>query len=39
MRDTECFWRMGYITVILFAIIQNGAFHSENLNGDNYWKQ
>ena len=26
MRDTEYFWGMGYITVILFVIIQNGAF-------------
>ena len=32
----EYFWGMGYITVVLFAILQNGAFHSGNLNGDNY---
>ncbi len=29
MRDTEYFWGMGYITVILFAIIQNGAFQND----------
>ena len=26
MRDAEYFWGMGYITVVLFAILQNGAF-------------
>ena len=29
MRDTEYFWGMGYITVILFVIIQNGAFQND----------
>ena len=29
MRDIEYFWGMGYITVILFAIIQNGAFQND----------
>ena len=29
MRDTEYFWGIGYITVILFAIIQNGAFQHD----------
>ena len=29
MRDKEYFWGMGYITVILFAIIQNGAFQHD----------
>ena len=29
MRDTEYFWGMGYITVILFAIVQNGAFQND----------
>ena len=29
MRDTEYFWGMGYITVILFAIVQNGAFQDD----------
>ena len=32
MRDTEYFWGMGYITVILFAIIQNGAFQDDLIN-------
>ena len=32
MRDTEYFWGMGYITVILFAIIQNGAFQNDLIN-------
>lgn len=36
MKAMEYFWGMGYITVALFAILQNGAFHSGNLNGDNY---
>lgn len=36
MKAMEYFWGMGYITVVLFAILQNGAFHSGNLNGDNY---
>lgn len=36
MKAMEYFWEMGYITVVLFAILQNGAFHSGNLNGDNY---
>ena len=29
MRDAEYFWGMGYIMVILFAIIQNGAFQHD----------
>lgn len=29
MRDAEYFWGIGYITVILFAIIQNGAFQHD----------
>ena len=29
MRDTEYFWGMGYITVILFVIMQNGAFQND----------
>lgn len=29
MRDIEYFWGMGYITVILFAIVQNGAFQND----------
>ena len=29
MKDAEYFWGMGYITVILFAIIQNGAFQND----------
>ena len=29
MRDAEYFWGMGYITVVLFAIIQNGAFQND----------
>ena len=29
MRDTEYFWGMGYITVVLFAILQNGAFQHD----------
>ena len=29
MRDKEYFWGMGYITVILFASIQNGAFQHD----------
>lgn len=29
MRDKEYFWGMGYITVVLFAIIQNGAFQND----------
>ena len=29
MRDIEYFWGMGYITVILFEIIQNGAFQND----------
>ena len=29
MRDAEYFWGMGYITVILFAIVQNGAFQND----------
>ena len=29
MRNTEYFWGMGYITVILFGIIQNGAFQND----------
>ena len=32
MRDTEYFWGMGYITVILFAIIQSGAFQDDLIN-------
>lgn len=28
MKAMEYFWGMGYITVALFAILQNGAFHS-----------
>lgn len=36
MKAMEYFWGMRYITVALFAILQNGAFHSGNLNGDNY---
>ena len=27
--DIEYFWGMGYITVILFAIVQNGAFQND----------
>ena len=29
MRDAEYFWGIGYITVILFVIIQNGAFQHD----------
>ena len=29
MKSIEYFWGMGYITVILFAIIQNGAFQND----------
>ena len=29
MRDIEYFWGMGYVTVILFAIVQNGAFQND----------
>ena len=29
MRDTEYFLGMGYITVVLFAILQNGAFQHD----------
>ena len=29
MKAMEYFWGMGYITVILFAIIQNGAFQND----------
>ena len=29
MRDAEYFWGMGYIMVVLFAIIQNGAFQND----------
>jgi len=29
MRGAEYFWGMGYITVVLFAIIQNGAFQND----------
>ena len=29
IRAIEYFWGMGYITVILFAIIQNGAFQND----------
>ena len=29
MRNAEYFWGMGYITVVLFAIIQNGAFQHD----------
>ena len=29
MRDTEYFWGIGYITVVLFAIIQNDAFQND----------
>ena len=29
MRDIEYFWGMGYITVVLFAILQNGAFQHD----------
>ena len=29
MRDKEYFWGMGYITIVLFAIIQNGAFQND----------
>ena len=29
MKDTEYFWGMGYITIILFAIIQNDAFQND----------
>jgi len=29
MKNIEYFWGMGYITVILFAIIQNGAFQND----------
>lgn len=29
MRDIEFFWGMGYITVIMSAIVQNGAFQSD----------
>lgn len=32
MRDAEYFWGIGYITVILFAIIQNGAFQDDLIN-------
>lgn len=29
MKAMECFWGMGYITVVLFAILQNGAFQHD----------
>ena len=29
MKSVEYFWGMGYITVVLFAIIQNGAFQND----------
>ena len=29
MKSIEYFWGMGYITVVLFAIIQNGAFQND----------
>jgi len=29
MRDAEYFWGMGYITVILFEIVQNGTFQND----------
>lgn len=29
MKAIEYFWGMGYITVVLFAIIQNGAFQHD----------
>ena len=29
MRDAEYFWGMGYITVILFEIVQNGTFKND----------
>ena len=29
MKAMEYFWGMGYITVVLFAIIQNGAFQND----------
>ena len=35
MRDAEYFWGIGYITVILFAIIQNGAFQHDFI--DFFW--
>ena len=32
MKAMEYFWGMGYITVVLFAIIQNGAFQNDFLD-------
>lgn len=29
MKSIEYFWGMGYITVVLFAILQNGAFQHD----------
>ena len=29
MKAIEYFWGMGYITVVLFAIVQNGAFQND----------